>query len=154
MAQDWFSEATQPVGQPVPSSGGQQPRVRPIFTAPPKTPDPIEQRREMRAENSDARAQAAAERAAAAAERAAENDRIKNQREQAEFERKQRQFNATGGLDVSVEQGKAAAFYKRALGASQDYARAGLDPDSMIGKYGSETFPQITAGLSSDERNA
>lgn len=47
MPDDWFSASTQPQASP-------QPRVRPVFTAPPKAPDPIEMRREQRAEEDQA----------------------------------------------------------------------------------------------------
>jgi len=84
----------------------------------------------------------------------AQRDREKAQRDAIEFDNKQKQRSLTGGVEASVEQGKAASFYKRALGASQDYSKSGMEPDSMIGKFGSQTFPQITSGLSSDQRNA
>ena len=90
-----------------------------------------------------------------------ENARLDAQRKQqqiqdAEIERqrKARQDAATGGVDASVDQGKAAAFALRAREANAAYERAGLSPESMIGAYGNQAFPGITANLSSDTRNA
>ena len=81
-------------------------------------------------------------------------DQEKAARDRADFENKQRQLQASGGVDASVDQGKAAAFAKRAVASMAAYEGAGLDPDSMVGQWGNQTFPSITAMASSDRRNA
>lgn len=73
---------------------------------------------------------------------------------EAEDEARRRQQAATGGIDSSVDQGRAAAFALRAERANSGWEGAGLDPDSMVGSYGAELFPRATAKLSSDQRNA
>lgn len=84
-----------------------------------------------------------------AARQAAEEERKRT-----EFENKQRQLQSTGGVDASVEQGKAGAFALRAKESNEAYNAANLDPDSMIGATGNLLVPRITSQFSTDERNA
>jgi len=86
--------------------------------------------------------------------RQAERDRLANEKDRQQIDRDRRKLDATGGIDASVEQGKAATFALRAQAANKDYEGAKLDPDSMIGQFGYSVAPGITANLSSDARNA
>jgi hypothetical protein len=76
-----------------------------------------------------------------------ERDSLKLQQERLKNE-------ATGGIDASVEQGKAGGFALRAIRANANYEGAKLDPDSMIGKTANAIAPDITSNFSSDDRNA
>ena len=120
------------------------PQVRPVFTAP-----------------EDPRKVQAAELSIQKTKDDIERDRQRDQRdidranrEKTEFDQKQKQLEITDGIESSVEQGKAAAFAKRAVEASKAYAGYGLDPDSMIGQWGSQRFENLTALASDDKRNA
>jgi hypothetical protein len=55
---------------------------------------------------------------------------------------------------ISVEQGKATSFALRARDSLAAYDQAGLDPDSAIGQWGNQAFPNVTARFSDDKRNA
>lgn len=77
----------------------------------------------------------------------AENERMKN-------ESTRKGMEATGGIDSSVEQGKAAAFAKRALAANHSYGQSDNNPDSLIGINANIAMPNATAMVSTDRRNA
>jgi hypothetical protein len=121
---------------------------KPAFTGYiPGTPDPYRQSAEDRALE-DQRMQR--ERDA----RQIENDRLKNEKDRFQLDKDKAAYAATGGVDASVEQGKAAGFALRAERANKAYEGAKLDPDSMIGKFGNAVAPDITASFSNDDRNA
>lgn len=88
-----------------------------------------------------------------AARAAAEEERKRKKFEQEEADR-----IASGGVDASVEQGKAASFYNRASKANAELDRLigkyKLDPDSLIGHAADAVAPGITSKFASDERNA
>lgn len=81
-------------------------------------------------------------------------DRERAAREQQEFTDQQRQLDASGGFDVAVEQGRAGSFFLRAQRANESYGSAGLDPDSLVGRFANDVVPNLTAQFSSDKRNA
>lgn len=83
-----------------------------------------------------------------------ELDRIKSAEAALKLEEARAKNAATGGIDASVEQGKAAGFALRAERANKTYEGVKLDPDSMIGKFGNAVAPDITASFSTDDRNA
>lgn len=81
----------------------------------------------------------------------AENERMKNQSTAKGLE-------ATGGIDATVEQGRAASFYNRATKANAELDRLiekyKLDPDSLIGNVSDAVAPRLTSKFATDERNA
>lgn len=81
----------------------------------------------------------------------AENERMRNASTAKGLE-------ATGGVDASVEQGKAASFFNRASKANSELDRLigehNLDPDSMVGHTADAIAPGLTSKFASDERNA
>lgn len=81
----------------------------------------------------------------------AENERMRNASTAKGLE-------ATGGVDASVEQGKAASFFNRASKANSELDRLigeyNLDPDSMVGHTADAIAPGMTSKFASDERNA
>lgn len=123
-------------------AGSQDPIIAP--------PDPYKQRADQRAQQDQLLQQEAAARAREEQAR----QQAKFEQDRVDAENKQRQLDVTGGIDASVEQGRAAAFALRAQRANAAFEGAGLDPDSMIGATASQSFPRATAALSSDERNA
>ena len=115
-----------------------------------KQPTQLQTNADQRAADANARAASAEARALEAESRS----NAANVRSQTEFENKQSDRAAAGGVDASVEQGRAASFYKRASMANTDYEASGLDPDSMIGKAAASIAPDATSYVSSDARNA
>jgi hypothetical protein len=55
---------------------------------------------------------------------------------------------------VGAEQAKATNFALRARDSLAAYDTAGMDPDSAIGQWGNQTFPNLTSRFSEDKRNA
>lgn len=128
----------------IPANRQQAGGMRPVFTAP---ADPYKAASEARADES-------ARRSAERDSRQAELDAIRAERERLTVDKERAAASVTGGIDASVDQGKAAAFAKRAVSAMADYDKRGLDPDSMIGQNVSGILPNVAAAFSSDKRNA
>ena len=130
-------------GQWVPLGGSQGRYVAPIS-------DPPSQFKVSAEARANEDQQMAREREA----RQAELDAIRAQKDALTLEQQKKANAVTGGVDASVDQGKAAAFAKRAVSAMADYDKRGLDPDSMIGQNVSGILPNVAAAFSSDARNA
>lgn len=144
MAQDWFEQLGQPVAAPpvasIPNGAPTAPGViygRP--KAPPPPPNAYDQGRNAAADARAERDQQLQEEAAARAREKYEQDERKIGLEQQK---------------VGVEQGKAGSFALRARDSMAAYNKYGLDPDSLIGTFGNQAAPSVTALASSDERNA
>lgn len=132
-----FAKYRQPAGAP--TSG-------PIY-GPAPVVDPMKVRDQQLQEE-------AAQRARQDQARQIESDRVRNEKDRIQIEKDRARLEATGGIEASVEQGKAATFALRAQAANKDYEGAKLDPDTIIGQIGYSVAPGITANLSSDARNA
>lgn len=136
--QNWWEQDS--VAQPAPSAPTNGGIIRPRV-------DPYKARDQQLQEE-------AAQRAREDQARQIERDRVQNDKDRLQIERDRTKLAATGGIDASVEQGKAATFALRAQAANKDYEGAKLDPDSLVGQFGYSVAPGITANLSSDARNA
>lgn len=69
-----------------------------------------------------------------------------------EAERKKKQAEATGGIDSSVEQARAAGFYSRAQRADQNYGAMGVGPRSLPGQFMQDNFPSVDNALFIDDK--
>lgn len=144
--QNWWEQDS--VAQPAPSAPTNGGIIRPRV-------DPYKARDQQLQEE-------AAQRARQDQARQIESDRVRNEKDRIQIEKDRARLDATGGIEASVEQGKAAGFALRAQSANADYESAffnpktgkGLDPDTLIGTTGALIAPGITANFSSDARNA
>lgn len=81
-----------------------------------------------------------------------ERDRAEEERRRREFSDKQRGLDASGGIDATVEQGKAASFYLRARRANEQFNQKNLPSRGVLGEVAASTFPMLTNAASSTDR--
>jgi hypothetical protein len=115
---------------------GQVPPAAPgVIYGQPKSVDPYKAPAEARAQRGDVRA---------------EEDQDLQRRKFALDQEKL----ALDQTKVGSEQAKAGNFALRARDSLNAYDTAAMDPDSTLGQWGNQTFPNVTAKLSEDKRNA
>lgn len=130
MYQDNWWEQDSEVGAPGPTAPRPQAQAPGVIYGRPKQPDPLELRRDERAERAAARADAAASRQAEAAERKAAADELTAQK-------------------TREAEDKASAFLTRALGSNVSYEKTGVGPRSYVGGVLQDVAPGILNQLPS-----